>query len=287
MKTILIPTDFSENAWNAFEYAVRLFKDIPCTFYVLHIGDLKDSSIKGNSFIMPAQKIDVSIKEKLGHLFERIRKLPINKEHHFVALQEYGTILNIIRKQIASKNIELIVMGTKGATGLKETIIGSVAGDIITKVACNVLVVPERATIAPPKEVAFPTDYNIFFSYFILEAISETLRLSKANLRVLNIAKDDKQLNSDQNLNKAYLQDYLKETLHTAHSFHCIIDKNIKAAIENFVSNDSMDMVIMVAKNLNFLQQLFFNTTIEKLSFHTRVPMLVLHEKISHRYPHP
>ncbi|NNE78446.1 MAG: universal stress protein, partial [Pricia sp.] len=78
--------------------------------------------------------------------------------------------------------------------------------------------------------------------------------------------------------NKAYLQDYLEETFHIAHSFQSINEKDIRSAIENFVSNDKADMVIMVAKNLNFLQKIFFDTTIEKLSFHTTVPMLILHE---------
>ena len=278
MKTILTPTDFSQNAWNALEYTIRLFRDVPCTFYVLHIGDLKDSSVKGNSFAVSAEKIDSSIKERLDQLFERIRKLPTNKLHRFIAGQEYGNIVNIIRKQIDDKDIDLIVMGTKGASGLKETIIGSNTGDVITKVACNVLVVPDRAATVPPKEVAFPTDYNIFYSHSILEAISEVLIISRANLHILNVIKSKGRLTKGQQKNKVYLKDYLEETFHNAHSFKSIIDKDIKLAIQNFVSNDKVDMVIMVAKNLNFLQQLFFDTTIEKLSFHTTVPMLILHE---------
>lgn len=277
MKTILIPTDFSQNAWHALEYAIRLFKDVHCTFYVLHIGDLKDSSVKRSSFTIPTN-IDPSIKEKLHQLFERIQKLPINKQHHFIALKEYGNFLNIIRKQIVDKNIDLIVMGTKGATGLKEAIIGSNAGDVITKVACNVLVVPDRAMIAPPKEIVFPTDYTIFYSHSILEVLSETLHLLEANLQVLNIVKGDGRLTNVQHKNKIYLQDYLEETFHNYHSFYSIVDKDIKSAIQNFVGSSQIDMIVMVAKNLNFLQQLFFDTSIEKLSFHTKVPLLVLHE---------
>ncbi len=278
MKTILIPTDFSTNAWNALEYAVRLFRDVPCTFFILHIGDLKDSSVKSNSFTINIENVDVSIKEKIDRLFNRIQQLPNNERHRFVALQEYGNILVTIRKQIDDKNIDLIVMGTKGATGLRESIIGSNTGNVITKVARNVLVVPDRAVTVPPKKVAFPTDYNIFYTHTILEAISEILIISKADLLILNIAKGIERLTKGQLKNKVYLHDYLDETFHDSHSFQSIIDEDIKSAIQNFVSNDKVDMVIMVAKNLNFLQQLFFDTTIEKLSFHTTVPMLVLHE---------
>ncbi|MEX0291583.1 MAG: universal stress protein, partial [Flavobacteriaceae bacterium] len=173
MKNILIPTDFSQNAWNALEYAAKLFKDVPCTFHILHIGDLKDSDIKGNFLVMPLKQVEVKIKQELDHLFERIKQLPENRNHHFIALQEYGNILNTVRKKVEDNNIDLIVMGTKGASGVKKTIVGSNTGDVITKIQCNVLVVPEKAHFVLPKHIAFPTDYNIFYSYAILECISD------------------------------------------------------------------------------------------------------------------
>ena len=278
MKNILLPTDFSDNSWNALEYAVGLFKDVPCNFYVLHIGRLNQSSAKGNSFTIP-QPRDRKIRKKLNLFFDRIELLPQNRRHHFVAIEEYGTIVDAIRKTVDDKNIDLIVMGTKGASGVKAAIIGSNTGDVITKVACNVLVVPEKATIViPPKEIVFPTDYNIFYSHTILEAISEILDISKAKLQVLNVLKSSLLLTPEQEKNKGYLQDYLEETFQDAHRFHDAINKNIKTAIMQHVVMGNAELVIMVAKNLNFLQNLFFDSTIEKVSFHTTVPLLVLHE---------
>jgi hypothetical protein len=74
------------------------------------------------------------------------------------------------------------------------------------------------------------------------------------------------------------LQDYLQELFGTSHSFHTLKDQNVKTAIEAFAKTGNIDMLVMVAKNLNFLQQLLFDTTIEKLSFNTTIPLLVLHE---------
>lgn len=56
-------------------------------------------------------------------------------------------------------------MGTKGASGIKEKILGSNAGDVITKVQCNTLIVPVQVKLSKPREIAFPTDFNIFIPY--------------------------------------------------------------------------------------------------------------------------
>ncbi|MGS0527071.1 universal stress protein [Zobellia nedashkovskayae] len=169
-------------------------------------------------------------------------------------------------------------MGTKGASGIQESVIGSNTGDVITKVACNLLVVPENAKFNSPKEIAFPTDYNIFYSHAILETISKVLHMCKANLQVIHVSNIKKELNPTQKTNQTYLQDYLEELFTKSYNFHNLKDKNVKTAIDTFTKNGNIDMVVMVAKNLNFLQQLLFDSTIEKLSFHTTLPLLVLHE---------
>lgn len=278
MNHFLVPTDFSANSWNALEYAVRFMQNNPCTFYILHIGDLNRSSVNSNSFAFPTEKISPSLEEKLQLLFEQIRKLPINENHHFIALQEYGNFIDIIRKTTVEKGIDLIIMGTKGASGLKASIIGSNTGDVITKVACNVLVIPEKAQIKTPKETVFVTDYNLFYTYPILNSLTNILQMATSNFHVLNVSNGNAGLTLSQEKNKLYLRDYLKELFADTHTFHHIIDKNTKAAILDFVDDNRVDMLIMVAKNLNFFQQLLFGTDIEKLSFHTTVPLLVLHE---------
>ena len=198
MKQLLVPTDFSANSWNALEYAVRLFKNKPCIFYILHIGDLRHSDVNSNSFVFPTEKVSVSVKEKLNTLFERIKTLPINENHNFISLQEYGNFINLIRKTITEKKIDLVVMGTKGASGIKASIIGSNTGDVITKVFCNVLVIPEKAQIRIPKEIVFATDYTLFYTYPILKTLTEILRISNAMFHVLNVSNGSTNLTASQ-----------------------------------------------------------------------------------------
>ncbi len=282
MKNILIPTDFSSNAWNAVKYAKRLYQSTACNFHLLHVSDYtvesSASSFSSNAGLGIEEQLVLSSKKQLRKLIQQIEATNTNNQHCFFGIQEDGLFINAIKKHILENKIDLIVMGTKGASGLREHIIGSNTGNVITKVKCNTLIIPKGVKFKEPKEIAFPTDYNIFYSHQILNALTELLHLSKGNLRIMNVSKMKRSLTNLQQNNKAYLSDYLQETHSENSSFHTITNKNVKSAIQCFVESRDVDMIVMVAKNLNFIQQILFDSIVEKISFHTTVPFYVLHQ---------
>ena len=176
------------------------------------------------------------------------------------------------------KEIDLIVMGTKGVSGLRSKVVGSSAGDVITKVQHNTLVIPNEVTISMPKEIAFPTDFNIFYSHKIVNALTELLQLCEAKLRIMHVTSNGFGLSRDQESNSAYLRDLMEELHPKDHSFHTISNKKVKSAIQCFVESRDADMIVMVAKNLNFIQQILFDSIVEKISFHTKIPFYVIHD---------
>lgn len=282
MKNLLILTDFSENAWNALKYAQQLFTPTKCNLYLLHVSDFIDypvspASIEEDENLITKERI-VPSKKQLNDLLKKIEKTFSNKTHNYFGVHEHGFFLEAIKKNIAEKKIDLIIMGTKGASGMRKRIIGSNAGDVITKIKCNTLIIPKGVAFSLPQEVSFPTDYNIFYSHKILEAVTEMLKLSEGNIRVMNVSKVDKHLTVAQEKNQEYLFDYLNETFQKKNSFHTITNKSVNAAIQCFVESRDIDMIMMVAKNLNFLQQILFDSLVEKISFHTTVPFFVIHE---------
>ncbi|MBQ4819659.1 universal stress protein [Aquimarina sp. MMG016] len=279
MKNILIPTDFSENSWNAIVYALSFFKKVKCNFYLLHVSPYQEV-IGSNSFYGSKdhvlERITHSDKEQMQLLLKRIQKLPLNTKHRFFTINEYIFFVDSIRKQVEEKNIDFIVMGTKGASGLKEKTIGSNTGDVITKVKCPVLVIPEKAKYSKLNEIAFPTDYNIFYKNRVLNTITEILTMNHSALRILHISKKEQELTDSQKKNKDFLDDYLEDSVE--HSFHFLSNPSIEQAIQCFVESRDIDMITMIAKNLNFFQRILFHPTIEKISYHISVPFLVLHE---------
>jgi len=279
MKNILLPTDFSKNSWNAIEYAIRFYKDDTCTFYLLNVGGfisiitdtpyIPDYKVLEAAYIHPA-------KIKLRKILKRISlELPTIKKHQFYILAEYSYLIDSIRKHVKEKKIDIIVMGSKGASGFKEKIVGSNSGNVITKVACTTLMVPEFAEYKDLKEIAFPTDFVQHFNVKTLAPISEIIEKTAAFLRVIHITKQEAILNRDQQNNKNLLEDVL---YNQNYSFHNLINKKVEDAVQSFVESSDIDMIVMVAKNLNYFQQLFFHSKAEKISYHTKVPFLVLHQ---------
>ena len=279
MKNILIPTDFSENSWNAITYALSFFNKTTCNFYLLHVSPYDEIIGQGNfleSRETVVDKMTQNEKQQMQLLMSRIEKLPLNTKHRFFTIYEYHFFIDAIRKQIEEKEIDYIVMGTKGASGLKKMTIGSNTGDVITKVKCPVLVIPEKARYQKPKEIAFPTDYNQQYKSRVLNTITNILSVNNAAFRVLHVSKKEKELSELQKRNKDLLDDHLNDLIE--HSFHFLSNTKIEEAVQCFVESRNIDMIAMIAKNLNFFQRILFHPTVETISYHTDVPFLVLHE---------
>ncbi|MEW4922644.1 universal stress protein [Algibacter sp. 2305UL17-15] len=281
MKNILLPTDFSKNSWNAIKYAISFFEKETCNFYVLHVNRLSKVLVNDSPYITAQDVLEDANaqpgKKQLRNILKRISKdFTTNKKHRFYTLLDYNFFVESVRKHVEEKKVDYVVMGTKGASGLKKIIVGSNTGDVITKVKCTTLVVPEDAQFINPKEIAFPTDFLLTYDIQILDPLSEILEKHHSTLRILHISKKKADLNGDQKNSKELLEDYFS---HLPHSFHYLTNKKVEDAIQCFVESRNINMICMVAKNLNYFQQILFHSKVETISYHTEIPFLVLHEK--------
>ena len=282
MKNILLPTDFSENSWNAIEYALKLFEKATCNFYLLNVKSLSYIADGDMTFAVNQDTIEdvyikpskVKLRKLLKHILEKFSN---SKNHKFYTLTDYNFFIDSIRSHVKENKIDLIVMGTKGASGFKKLTLGSNSGDVITKVKCTTLVVPENAKYTIPKEIAFPTDFSMNYNIQTLQPVSEILDTYNSGLRILHLSKKGSELNLNQQKNKELLEDYFSNNIY---SFHFLTNEKIEEAIQCFVESRNIDMIVMAAKNLNYFQKILFIPTIEKISYHTDVPFLVLHENI-------
>ncbi len=146
MKQILVPTDFSDNAYNALYYATRLFKNEACRFYILNTCDIETpvlTSIVDTSYA--DQQLSKESNEKLTETFHSIVRDTEDFDHSFEIISSTKKLLETIEDTVKDKGIDLIIMGTKGATGAKGFFIGSNTSNIIQRIkCCPVLAVPEE-----------------------------------------------------------------------------------------------------------------------------------------------
>ncbi len=278
MQQILIPTDFSENSWNAIQYALHFFKEEHITFHLLHID--VSQAVQEDEYLHTAGFFSKRASSKLLHkelekLLQQLNSNFNNKKHKFKKAVVVSPFVAGIRNYVKSNNIELIVMGTKGATGLKEITIGSKTGEVITKVKCSILVIPEDAKFKVPLHIGFPTDFNLLYKQRIVDTLLSITQVHNASIRVLRVAQTQQPLDDFQNKNRDYLKEHLKEV---SNSFHVVENPNLESALQSFVNTMDIDIIAMIAKNLNFFQRILFKPKVAKLSYHMQIPFLVLHE---------
>lgn len=279
MKNILLPTDFSENSWNAIQYTLELFKDEACNFYVfnsyrLPVYTTDDFMVSSTNEGLEESLFKVN-DENLEKVLQRINKLEKNQKHTFRKVLEYNFFLDAIKEVVKKNGIDIIAMATKGASGAKEIFIGTNTGDVINNVKIPLIVVPENVVYKHPKEIAFPTDHNIFYERAALKALIKIADLHQSNIRVLHVKMNKSELNTEQLANKNFVFECLENINYTYHTLHNLV---LEDALNCFTQSREIDMIAMVPENLNFFQKLFFKPKIEEISYHTNIPLLVLHK---------
>lgn len=278
MQQLLIPTDFSQNAWNATKYALRFFKDQKITFHFLHINiamqAISDKELY-HAGLFTEKVVSEEIKTAMKDWIQQVYTYNPNPKHTFKEKIIQAPFIEGIREYISKNTIDFMVMGTKGASGLKEMTIGSKTGAVITRVKSPILVIPEDARFKKPLNIGFPTDFNMLYKHRIISTLLEITTTHQSSVKILRVAQTQKPLDNFQNNNRDLLNEQLNDI---PHSFHVIENPNLENALQSFVNSMQIDMVAMIAKNLNFFQRILFKPQVAQISYHMHIPFLVLHE---------
>src|SRR5680860_288073 len=158
MMDILLPTDFSRNSRNAAVYAMQFFKDVPCTFHLLHVIPVPTEK-SGTKYVQTS----TGIQENFNQLLYWMNSIKMNPQHKLSIVFKTNYLIDAVREQVLEKHIDLIIMGTKGATNKESTIVGKNTSDVMMKVKCPVLAISENAVFQEQKKILFPTDYKIHY----------------------------------------------------------------------------------------------------------------------------
>jgi nucleotide-binding universal stress UspA family protein len=275
MKRILVPTDFSDNAYGAINYALQLFKDIECTFYLVHTYTPPiyhtEYLIGSPGQIGLGDVMQETSLTQLEKLKERLEKEFNNTKHTIILHTAFNTLIGEILETIQSERIDLIVMGTKGATGAKEILLGTNTIHVIKKVKCPVIAVPPGFTFETPKEILFPTDYEIEYNE---EKIQELLNLAKVNRSRINVmhVRVGYDLKPEQLKHKKQLD----KLVGSMGLFHEMPDNGIIAAVNEFQLKTKINLLVMIQNKHSFLESLFIEPVIKKIGFHLTVPFMVI-----------
>lgn len=270
-KRILLPTDFSDNAWSAAVYVLKLYVDEVCEFYFLHA--LAQSSLLSRKTIETQQE---TAKHELIELKDMAELANANANHSFDIILSSDPLKSAIDEAIKKHHINLIVMGTLGATGSKALFFGSHTINIIQKIkSCPVLVVPQEYDYEVPTQLAFPTDFKRFYSEAELRSLKELASVFHSKIRIIHINVEEK-LSEIQHYNRIKLNDYLANYIH---SFHWIPNYTTKTkALNEFIRDLNINMLIMVHYKHSFIEKILKEPILKKIGFQPIIPFLVIPE---------
>ena len=272
MKNILLPTDFSDNAWSAAVYALKLFAKEECTFYFLHSSKMKASTMSNFSNRL-LRAIAVNDAKDLNDLEEMAEQVSTNASHDFKTILSPEDLESSIEVAVNRHKIGLVVIGTKGITKTHEFLFGSNTVTIIKNMKlCPILVVPEEFDFESPEHIAFPTDFKRFYGEE-LEPVKQLAELYQSKIRILHINKE-KQLSDTQNYNMSMLKMYLEEH---SHSFHWMPDyAKIETAINDFIDELNISILVMISYKHSFIEDIVKEAVVKNICTHPKVPFFII-----------
>ena len=278
MKKVLVPTDFSDNAWDALMYAIRLYDDIPCHFYILNTYQVSPSRTVNTMNIERDTHMYRVLKEDSENEFKKIdaylKNNLLNNKHEYETLSLSGSLTTSLKRLVYNENIDMIIMGTAGASGAKEIFMGSNAIKAIKNIdLCPIISVPEKYEYEEPEQVAFATDLKRHFNVIELNCLRELQLIHNFKIRVIHV-KEEYALDTVQQQNIEALKQYFE--IDSISFEEILTDTKVAQAINDFVVDQKINMVCLVNYEHSFIEKLTNEPIIKKMSFHSSVPLLIL-----------
>ena len=269
---ILVPLDFSEGSLNALETAIALARQQKAKITLLNVVD--SSLIFGfkGAFYVSEKAIDSMVNVSAGMLNPLLANL---KGHELECTSEIkvGLVPQTITKTASDNDVDLIIMGTHGASGVREFFIGSTAQQVIKITSCPVLTVPHGKKWIDFKTILFPIR-PIAEGVEKYDFLRKIIRHNNTSVKVLILAS------ADYDLEKKTLQKLVKELKTKVAEDEIKISGSLKSggnmpkAVLKMSKSVGADMIVITLKNEAVLNQFFIGSFEQYIVNHATVPVL-------------
>lgn len=262
---IIIPTDFSANAQLAADFAIMTFGLQDAEYVLLNL--YHEPHAAATSMI---SLVDIAMQDSRKSLLEECDRLKSTHGEALIlkSISDYGEGGRKIASVAASESCDLIVMGTKGATGLKEVLVGSVASDTINASKVPVLMIPEDST--PNEFRSWLVAIDEINNSDLLKPVRNMANMFNAGLSFLKITKGAPGHSNGHDHRPPYL---MQSESYTEYS-----SEDPVSGINDYIKSNKADLLVMFPGNHGFLDRLFKRSTTGKMAMHTNVPLLTVHK---------
>ncbi|HUZ57851.1 MAG TPA: universal stress protein [Hanamia sp.] len=271
MKNILVPIDFSKASRNASGYAVSLAKVFDASVTLINV--IPPAVIIDDSILATVMITQAEILENNKQLVQKeVEALSKKYPAKITGLVQEGFPADIIQEIAKEKHADLIVMGMKGK-GKSNSVFGSTTTTVIRKLSFPVLVIPEKAGYSQINNITFASDFDAEMEVDRYSLLQELAKKFNSQVHILNVQKKDSAMNADEVIGKMKTNVVFSKL---NHEFQAINERNVEEGINKFIENKPTDILAMVAHRHNLLERIFGKVHTKKMSYQTKVPLLVL-----------
>jgi nucleotide-binding universal stress UspA family protein len=276
MNNFIVPVDFSETSKNAARYAAHISTLVPDAHIILYnVFDALEYGSDGSPLGTDVEE-DASRKVIVELALESV-KIDIsgitNARISLVA-EEGNRFLDTLEAYVLKNNIQLIIMGSTGNTRLVQVFMGSNALNIVKRQIAPVIIVPEHTNSQSAKNVMLLTDFKDIENTIPIETVKSVLDLFKPRLHIVNVDHEHyvqvtEEYKQERTKLEGLLQDYKPD-------FYFIRLFDFVEAINQFVADNHIDLILTFPRKHSFLSNVFKTTSTTKLAYHSHVPIVAI-----------
>jgi nucleotide-binding universal stress UspA family protein len=274
MQRLLVPTDFSDNARNALHYAASMAQVLKAELVLLHAYHIPYVHAE-----MPADMYQSAIDDAQQETEQSLKRLGDEvvdpKRVSYRLVGELGFAVETILSKAEAEQADMIIMGTQGANGIADIILGSITSSVIDRASLPVMGIPEGYQFSPAKNWVFATNYDAS-DLPALKHLTAIAAAFEATIRIVHVNSGSQYIEQQQS--GSFKQTIQHEINYNNMTFEVLEADEVASGIEHYTQTNQVDGVALVKRKRNLLESLFHRSVTTKMGFHSSVPVLAYHE---------
>ena len=276
IKSILIPTDFSDLSTNALQVAVKMAQRHEAKLLIVHVVHTYYMIDRGGKQVIGSE----TVQENINNAKIKLDELQISLHEKFNITIETKisteSLLDTINDLVAIEQVDLVVMGTSGRQNIKQLILGSNSYNILLNANCSVLLIPENFKKTSFKKILFPVRVNHELDQ---KADLSILLANKNNggINLLGVGHLDKM----EEVKKDYIAMKRNLKLKSAEyeSEFQLSHDNAEVIIQAAIDKES-DIIILADEDEDSWKSFMADNFFKKMINGTNIPLLIVKSKL-------
>lgn len=276
MKKILVPIDFSDNAKAAFLYAMQLANQLNWTVSAVHV--YHPTTIYVNEWMTISEdgmikfleeRLSSFVQENVGNLSERMELPSVEQEVNI------GFPAEKLVEMSKTDEVDLIVMGTTGASGLLEKIFGKISSHVSQEADCPVLLIPAAAQFRPIQNIMYASEYDSANEDTLFQ-MSTYSNLLNANIYMVHVHNNESE--AAEKLGYALLEKVFEEkSPWLKFKMASIKSDSVAHGLEQYAKENDIDWMVLVKPHLRFWEKLTRKSHTNEIIMNPQIPLMVMH----------